>query len=73
MDEGFDAQPDNFTAHEIGGHGRGSSRVVRECQGINMAVGNSLPGQVQRFILRGFPGASSRNKLPGDREYGGIQ
>ena len=72
MDERFDAQLQNFAAHEIGGHGRGSSRIVRQGQSIYFLPFGGLSGISQGFFLSRFSCASSRHQFPGDRKHGGF-
>ena len=73
MNEGFDAELQDFGAHEVGGHGRGSARIVRERQGGNLPAGRDLCRLDHSPLLSGFSGAPSRHQLPGDREDGWIQ
>ena len=73
MDKGFDAQFENLGPHEVGGHGRGSARIVRERKRANFMPAGGLLRLRQAFLLRRFFRASARHQFPGDREFGGIE
>ena len=73
MNEGLDAQFQNFAAHEIGGHGRGSSRIVCNGEGLNLLPTSGLFGISQGLFLGRFSCAPSRHQFPCDRKRGGIQ
>jgi len=73
VDERIDAEADDFTAHKICGHGRGSARIVGQGQGMDHSPGSRLAGEGHDLLLGRFPGAPARHQFPGDGEDGGVQ
>ncbi|OQC54592.1 MAG: hypothetical protein BWX55_00382 [Deltaproteobacteria bacterium ADurb.Bin022] len=73
MNERFDPELDDFSAHKISRHGGRPAGIVCQCKRADFAADGRLLRQSQRLFLCRFSCSPSRHELPGHRKQGRIQ